>query len=134
MLHYLPVLTEAQRAIRGSICPTCPSRTVRGDEANCRLPRACEANCTLALFLPQLLAIAARTDLSEPGAIDAAVRKRICQQCPYSPSAGDYCAERLTRTCPLSRHAERAVEVLEKVIRHRQLWKAARPAAPATVP
>jgi hypothetical protein len=44
---------------------------------------------------------------------DTLIRRAVCQTCRASLSAGDYCAEHLTRVCPLSRYAGQVIQILE---------------------
>jgi hypothetical protein len=44
-----------------------------------------------------------------------AIREQICQTCPASPTAGDYCGDNLARTCPLSRYAGEVVATLQQM-------------------
>jgi hypothetical protein len=51
------------------------------------------------------------------GAYETAFRDHICQTCPASPTAGDYCYENLARSCPLSRCAGEVVDLVQHLDR-----------------
>ena len=64
-------------------------------------------------------------------AADDVIQKHVCAECQASPSAGapaagnsaagdsggDFCIDRLTRTCPLSRYGRDVLEVLAETMR-----------------
>jgi hypothetical protein len=68
------------------------------------------------LNLPALVELASEDDTAQPGSAEHQVRERVCGSCHKSLDAGDYCAEFLARTCPLSRSAEKLMTALEKLI------------------
>ena len=39
----------------------------------------------------------------------------ICARCTLAPSSGEYCAEYMARTCPLSRYARDVLELIDAV-------------------
>jgi hypothetical protein len=47
---------------------------------------------------------------------ERAIREGVCQQCTATPSAGDYCADRLACTCPLAVQAAKVLEVFESLL------------------
>jgi hypothetical protein len=56
---------------------------------------------------------------------EAAVRGHICQACKLTPTAGEYCAAHMTRTCPLSRYLGDIVQVLSRIPHHHEPAKVA---------
>jgi hypothetical protein len=76
------------------------------------------------LSIGTLLDAAGDTDTSEPGSCEHVIRERVCTSCRQALGSGDYCAEFLARTCPLSRNAERLLTALEKLIAARATVKA----------
>jgi hypothetical protein len=42
------------------------------------------------------------------------MRDLICAHCKATPTAGDFCVEGQTRTCPLSRYAKQVIDVLDR--------------------
>jgi hypothetical protein len=44
---------------------------------------------------------------------ERAIRDGICQYCEATPTAGDFCSERLARICPLSLFGREVLSVIE---------------------
>jgi hypothetical protein len=106
-------LDTIQRAIRGAVCTTCYQRPHRSELLPNSVARTCESGCPIFLHLPALFRVAVDEDTSAPGALEAAVKNRICSGCHLAPTAGDNCVEFADRTCPLSRFAAEVVTLIE---------------------
>ena len=102
-------------AIRVKICPKCSQRPPHSESLGPLVARSCEPKCTIFMNLPQLhdaLLIAPPT-LSA----DELMHRFVCPACQSSASAGEFCADGMTRTCPLSRYASDVTQILEDVER-----------------
>jgi hypothetical protein len=75
--------------------------------------RACESDCCIIRNLPRLFDLAANIGAS--GQYERAILD-ICRTCEASPTAGDFCTKRFTRTCPLSVNGLEAIEALEPLV------------------
>jgi hypothetical protein len=111
-MQHLTLTQVMKRAVRATVCSQCYQRPIGSETLSPEEPRACEPTCTIFNNLARLKAIADRDDLPP---WENLIKDRICQKCEDSPSAGDYCAEGMTRTCPLSRYGGMVLEVLGKV-------------------
>ena len=112
-------LDVLQRAIRASICPICSQRP-QGTEAWApEVPRSCQSMCTIFANLPALKDIADHAE-PVPGSYERSARRLICQVCRRNPAPPDDCSDHLLRTCPMSRHLHRIVQVLQ-FIDHRYI-------------
>jgi hypothetical protein len=115
-MDQLPEFGVMREALRGSICTRCYQRPPGSDSLPATQPRQCEGGCTLFWNLPKLAAMAAeqRGQIRPP--FEHAAREVICACCGASPTAGDYCLEHLTRTCPLSRYIADALALIEPLL------------------
>jgi hypothetical protein len=111
-MRKLPLTQVLRRGIRATVCVQCYQRPVGSEALSPDTPRDCEPDCPIFDNLARLKVIADRDDL---GPFETTIRNRICQKCEQSPTAGDYCAEGLTRSCPLSRYAGLVLEVLGRI-------------------
>jgi hypothetical protein len=107
-----PALEVAKLAVRSKICPDCYQRPV-GSESLGLVARSCEAHCTIFQSLPLLLTATQQTPAEM--SLDRVMREFVCKGCQASPTAGDFCAEGLTRTCPLSRYAATVLQILSSI-------------------
>jgi hypothetical protein len=105
----------AHLAIRARICTTCYQRPEGSEKMDSTEPRSCEPTCTIFLGLPRL--VGATTHGPLDGSADEAMQRLVCPTCHASASAGDYCTDRLDRTCPLSRCAAQVLQILEDLQR-----------------
>jgi len=113
MQQHVPKLTLMQRAIRAKICVKCYQRPPGSETLPPSDPRVCESTCGIFQNLPRLVGVAARPDPPEVS-VDTLVRNSICSRCVISSTAGDFCAENLARTCPLSRYSQDVIDVLRR--------------------
>lgn len=112
-------LDVLQRAVRAKVCPDCYQRPMGSERLGPEVPRHCEPDCAVFVHLQQIEQILQNTRSASLAAYEKGIRDVICQKCHLSDSAGDYCSQWLTRTCPLSRQAAEIVSVLENVLRAR---------------
>ncbi|HVT88342.1 MAG TPA: hypothetical protein VHD56_05785 [Tepidisphaeraceae bacterium] len=108
-----PLIELTRTAVRAAICTKCYQRPVGSESLDSSIPRQCEGECAIFSHLPQLLAAAKRDEKLSP---DELMQKTVCSSCDISPSAGDFCADRLTRACPLSRYSGELILILEKLL------------------
>lgn len=104
----------ARRAVRAQICPSCYQRPPGSESLQPDQPRQCEPRCAIFQSLPTLQTLVARRD-TKLDSVEQTMRNQVCNHCTLSPTAGDYCAESLARTCPLSRYAFEVVQLLERL-------------------
>lgn len=112
-MQQLSALDVARRALRARICPTCSDRPPDSEQLGPAVARSCESRCTIFMHLPLLCEIASRVAGDTMAPYERAAREIICQTCDATPSGGDYCADRSSRKCPLSRYMGEVVETLE---------------------
>ena len=126
-----PSISLAEIAIRARICPKCYQRPVGSEELDALQARSCQQNCTIFQNLPKLTAaLDVDTSRLDP---DHVMLKFVCPTCHASTSAGEFCADRLARTCPLSRYAGEVLEILEDLRRVHQPGAAVRKIDRATL-
>ncbi len=114
-MQHLPTLEVMKRGLRAEVCPQCSQREPAGGDWPFDEPRPCEPGCTIFLNLPRLRLIVHRIHSESLAPYEDAMRELICQSCQSHHTAGDFCAPRATRQCPLSRYASLVVDALEKV-------------------
>ena len=103
-----------RRAVRARVCPTCYQRPKGRDFDPPHVARTCEPLCPIFLNLPRLVEVAA-VCASAPVSFEQSVKDLICARCTLAPSSGEYCAEYMARTCPLSRYARDVLELVDAV-------------------
>lgn len=103
-----------RRAVRARVCPTCYQRPKGSDFDPPHVARTCEPLCPIFLNLPRLVEVAA-VCASAPVSFEQSVKDLICARCTLAPSSGEYCAEYMARTCPLSRYARDVLELVDAV-------------------
>src|SRR5437764_12601914 len=108
--HHKNRFEVAQMAIRSRVCTKCYQRPEGSEHMGPSEPRKCEPGCTIFIGLPKLVGATTHGPLNESP--DEAMQKRICPNCQASQSAGDYCIDRLDRTCPLSRYGAEVLQIL----------------------
>jgi hypothetical protein len=113
-MQHVDKLELFARALRSRICTKCYQRPPLSETMPPSAPRVCEPTCPIFMNLPKLVGLAARppTQIST----ELLVRNVVCQTCKAAPSAGDYCADGLARTCPLSRYNQDVIDVLKRTI------------------
>jgi len=104
-----------RRAVRCQVCPHCHRRPKHSETLGPLVPRACEPACAIFLHLPELEAVAA-AHANAPGAYETAIRDSVCPTCKLTPSAGDFCADQMARTCPLSAYGKQVIELIEGLL------------------
>jgi hypothetical protein len=113
--HHKSRFELSKLAIRARICVQCYQRPAGSEKMDSTEPRTCESTCTVFLGLPKLLGATAHGPLAESA--DEAMQRLICPACHASTSAGEYCIDRLDRTCPLSRYGADVIRILEDLQR-----------------
>jgi hypothetical protein len=103
-----------RRAVRGRVCPRCYQRPKGSDFDPPHVARNCEPMCPIFLNLPRLAEVAA-VCASAPVAFERSVKDLVCARCTLAPSSGEYCAEYMARTCPLSRYVRDVLELIDAV-------------------
>jgi hypothetical protein len=63
-----------------------------------------------------LVLVAMKSAQNPSWGLERLVRDEVCQHCDAVPSAGDFCSDRLARTCPLSVQLADIVAVLESLL------------------
>jgi hypothetical protein len=117
-MKHSAILDSAQRAVRSMVCTQCYQRPHGSEALDAATPRPCEPACTIFRNLDRL-ALAVFTGRSAGQFSDDVMRQHVCPECNGSPTAGDFCSERLARTCPLSRYSTQVVTILEQLRDHR---------------
>jgi hypothetical protein len=112
------VLTDqiVRQALRGEICTVCPLRPPGSESLGPEVARSCEIGCPIFTNLEPLKAIAAAGQENPLVAYERAIREQVCQKCTASVTAGDYCYEGFSRTCPLSIMAPNVLLVIESLL------------------
>ena len=108
--------TEMRRALRAQVCTTCPMRPKGSEALGASIARTCETSCTIFENLDALKSIARQFQGDPLADYERAIRDSVCQHCTATPSAGDYCSDRLARTCPLSVQESNVLTVLESLL------------------
>ena len=80
------------------------------------MARTCEGGCPLFFHLPTLVRLAREVG-DEPGACENAVARHVCDGCQLRPTHGDFCADYLARTCPVSRYSGEVIDALQRLAR-----------------
>ena len=109
--HHKNRFELAKLAIRTRICTKCYQRPPGSEQWSAAEVRPCQAACTIFLGLPKLIGATTHGPLDESP--DEAMEKHVCPTCHASPSAGDFCTDRLDRSCPLSRYGADVLQILE---------------------
>lgn len=115
-MQHLPMLEAARRAFRSRICPVCPQRPHGSEKLPPTEPRSCEPQCSIFLNEEKLRDIAHASPIERHPDLELAIRNEICMCCTLDPSSGDFCGERLNRTCPLSVFGAQAIGILEGLV------------------
>ena len=112
-MQHKAALELATMAVREKVCPICTHRPPHSETLPPTVARTCEPTCTIFLNLPQMLRAAGLADPSQSP--DDVLRQFVCPACHASPSAGDFCAEHLARTCPLSIYSAEVLDLLQRL-------------------
>jgi len=124
-MQHEKLLEVIRRAVRTEICPTCFKRGPLEDGTNSTTPspqiaRRCEPTCNIMLNLRPLQKLAQQSLHDDDLSLEDLILQNICQKCESDTTSGDYCRDRTTRECPLSRYAFDVMNILEKVIKASQ--------------
>ncbi len=114
-MQNLPSLEVMQCAIRTRICVQCYQRPEGSESQGPTVPRECEPQCTIFIHLPTLRQIVDTTHDPALRPYETAIYEMVCQQCEASPTSGDFCADRTTQSCPLSRYTAMVIDTLERL-------------------
>lgn len=112
-MQHKAALELATMAIREKVCPICTHRPPHSETLPPTVARSCEPTCTIFLNLPQMLRAAGLADPAQSA--DDVLREYVCPACHASVSAGDYCAEHVARTCPLSIYSAEVLNILQRL-------------------
>ena len=108
-----PLITSAFRQI---ICTKCVKRPAGSERLTPHDARSCEPECTIFINQEKLQQAALAHVHYE-----TAIRNMVCQSCLKSVTAGDYCADNLVRSCPLSMYGGDAINTINLVQELREL-------------
>ena len=119
------VLEIMRRAVRTEICPECFRREPFVDDQDSTTPsphksRCCEPTCSIMINLRKLKKLAERSIYDSKISLEDEILHRICEKCESDETSGDYCRERTSRQCPLSRYAFDVENLLERVVKASQ--------------
>ena len=113
-MRHLPISDVTLRLVREVACTRCSDRPPGSESLGPEVARACEGACPLFFHLPTLVRLAPEVG-DEPGAFEAAVTSRVCGGCQLRPTRGDFCADYLARTCPVSRYSGDVLAALRRL-------------------
>jgi len=112
-MRHDPRLDVIRRGVREKICTICYQRPPGSESLPHDTPRACEPNCTIFTNLHELSRIARHGENYKSD--ERQVLECICTHCEVVKSAGDFCVERLTRACPLSRYQLDVIRLIRQL-------------------
>ena len=115
-MRYLPISDVTRRVVREVACMRCSDRPPGSEALGPEVVRPCEGGCPLFFHLPALVRLAREVG-DEPGACESAVAKHVCDGCQLRQTHGDFCADFLARTCPVSRYSSDVVVALQRLAR-----------------
>jgi ribosomal protein L40E len=104
-----------RRAIRARICMECYQRPPGSETLSSDVPRACEPTCPIFLNVHALSLMARKTNGESVPDYEQQLQNMICSHCTASVTAGDFCLDRLTRCCPLSRYLYDVMDIIDKL-------------------
>ena len=114
-MQHVSSLELMKRAVRCQICTHCQHRPKGSEALGPMQARACEPKCAIFLNLPILEEIASKHP-SIPGAYERAIESAICEHCHIGASSGEFCADRLSCTCPLATYGKQVIELVEGLL------------------
>ena len=114
-MQYLARSEIQLRALRTNICRQCTDRPEGSETLPPSVARSCEPNCPIFINLEKLEKVIQQVDAPTMGPYELLVQDVVCQYCRQSPTAGDYCSERTTGHCPLTRNLQQVIDTLERV-------------------
>jgi hypothetical protein len=115
IMQHVPIIESAKHAFRATICPMCQLRPAGSEGLGPLVPRVCEPACSLFLYSNKLKEIAEAAPDDRP-LDEREIQNQICNGCCVKPTAGDYCANRLSCTCPLACFAGHAAGIFEGLV------------------
>ncbi len=114
-MQNLPRLEVAQRALRERVCTQCSDRPEGSETQEPTESRLCEPECSVFTHLQRVQRIVATTTSTTLGPYEKKIREQICQSCELSSTAGDWCADRTSCACRLTRYTSLVIETLERL-------------------
>jgi hypothetical protein len=115
-MQHATLVPVVKNALRREICPVCIQRPAGSEALGPTVPRSCEEGCPIFKYAAKMVGIACIARGQEQPALEHMVLDHVCDHCEQSQSAGDFCVDRMNRTCPLSVHLLKVVETIEPVI------------------
>jgi hypothetical protein len=113
-MQHLPINDVTLRLVREVACVQCSDRPPGSELLGPEVARPCEGRCPLFFHLPTLVRLARQVG-DTPGACEAAVANHVCAGCKLRPTHGDFCADFLARTCPVSRYSSDVLAALHRL-------------------
>jgi hypothetical protein len=110
-----PQLEVAQRALRQRVCTQCSDRPAGSETLSPSEARECETKCAIFTHLPKVQHVVVTTTGMTLGPYEQNIRDQVCQFCELGSMSGDWCDDRMTRVCPLSRYTSLDIETLERL-------------------
>lgn len=114
-MRHLPITEVAHRLVREIACTKCYQRPAGSETLGPEVARPCEMSCALFFHLPTLVRLAGQVG-DAPGACETAVKESVCGRCRLTATAGEFCGEYATRSCPLSRYSGDVLCALPRVL------------------
>ena len=115
-MQHATLLPVVKNALRAEICTVCDQRPAGSETLGPTVARSCEDQCPIFKYVPKLVGIASTVRGQRLGPVEDLLLDHVCNHCDVSQSAGDFCAERLSRSCPLSVHHLKVIETIEPLI------------------
>jgi hypothetical protein len=115
-MQHIPMIESVRHAFRSTFCTICQLRPAHSEALGPMVARTCESTCSLFLHINKLNEIAEAGPGTHPGDYQLAIKNMICNGCCLKPTAGDYCVERLSCTCPLICFSAQAVTIIEGLL------------------
>ena len=115
-MQHIPMIESVMHAFRAKFCTICQLRPAHSEALGPTVSRACESTCSLFLHIDKLKEIAEAGLGTQPVDYQLAIQNTICNGRCLKPTAGDYCAHRLSCTCPLICFSAQAVTIIEGLV------------------
>jgi hypothetical protein len=115
-MQHPALIPVVKYALRKDICPVCIERPAGSETLGPTEPRSCEGECPIFNYTAKLIGIAVTARGARTAPVEHMVLDHVCDQCDHSETAGEFCADRFTRSCPLSVHYLKVIEAIEPVI------------------
>jgi hypothetical protein len=114
-MQHLNPAQLSQHAVRAAVCTHCIYRPPHSEKLSSSVARSCERDCAIFLNLNVLRGIAAADQRTPMADYEREITQRVCRRCDLSSTAGEYCVERLTCTCPLAMYSGEVLAALESL-------------------